>query len=249
METLTHYQVNDRESPFEQIKRIDDNGAEYWMGTELQGISGYSKKQDFFKAIIRAELSCKNTGNPSNSNFLWTSVITEGRSVKEVKLSRYACYLVFMNGDPSKLAIAQAQSYFAAKTREAELAHQKQIPQTYIEALKALVESEEEKERLKAQRELDRAMISVLEEESDRQSEVIDELFNYSSIIRVAKFNGIGEKSFHWRMLKTASKIAKTEVKKAPCPRFGTKNLYSHEAWQIAYPAIALPENNQIKSL
>lgn len=118
-----------------------------------------------------------------------------------------------------------------------------QLPQTYLEALKALVESEEEKERLKAQTELQAAEIDELEEDNERLAELTDELFNYSSIIRVAKLNGVSEKSFKWRTLKAATKIAKLEVRRVPCPRFGEKLLYPHEAWTIAYPEAKLPEN------
>ncbi len=111
-----------------------------------------------------------------------------------------------------------------------------QAPQTYLEALKAMVALVEEKERLEAELLLADATI-------EQQSEVIDELFDWSSIIRIAKFNNCSEKSFNWRKLKVTTQSLGLEPKRVPCPRFGEKLLYPHEAWNIAYPNFKLPEN------
>ena len=116
---------------------------------------------------------------------------------------------------------------------------QPQLPQTYLEALKALVASEE---RLM----LAQAEVEVLEEANQALSEAVDELFNYSSIIRIAKFNGISEERFKWHRLKTVSAQLGLEIKKVPCARFGTKNLYSHDAWRVAYPYVNLPETTTL---
>ena len=113
-------------------------------------------------------------------------------------------------------------------------------PQTYLEALKALVESEEEKERLRLERE-------SLEEENQVLSETVDELFDYSSIIRVAKYNKVSEKNFSWRVLKKTSQKMELEIKKVPDPRFGSKNLYPHDAWRYAYPDVNLPETTTLR--
>lgn len=117
------------------------------------------------------------------------------------------------------------------------------LPQTYLEALKALVESEEEKERLRVQNELLEGETDDLEADNDRLSELTDKLLNYSSIGRIAKLNGISETAFKWRKLKAASQMVKIEVKRVPCPRFGEKLFYSHQAWAIAYPDVELPES------
>ena len=122
MNKLTPSQVNDNISPFDSIKHIDENGNEFWYARELQVVLGYVKWQHFHKNIKRALLTCKNAGNPIDSNFLPRSVKSNGgRDLDDWKLSRYACYLTAMNGDPAKPEIAQAQSYFAVKTREAEV--------------------------------------------------------------------------------------------------------------------------------
>ena len=116
---------------------------------------------------------------------------------------------------------------------------QPQLPQTYLEALKALVAAEEQRELLEAEK-------ALLEETNHALAEAVDELFDYSSIIRIAKFNGISEKSFKWHRLKAASNKLGLEIKKVPCPRFGEKNLYSHDAWRLAYPGVSLPETTTL---
>lgn len=118
-------------------------------------------------------------------------------------------------------------------TGSTAIAHQ--IPKTYSQALLEAAKLAEENERLEAQN-------ILLEQQNECLSEAVDELFNYSSIVRIAKFNGISETRFKWYRLKAVSVKMGLEIKKVPCPRFVEKNLYSHDAWRVAYPGIALPE-------
>ena len=120
------------------------------------------------------------------------------------------------------------------------------LPQTYVEALEALLMSEKEKIRLAEELLITQTALDDAEEDVDRLSEVVDELFDYSSIIRIAKYNNVSEKLFNWRLLKSYSTINKLEVKKVPCPRYTTKNLYHHQAWRYCYPDIKLPETTTI---
>jgi hypothetical protein len=113
-------------------------------------------------------------------------------------------------------------------------------PQTMVEALKLALHQAE-------QIELQEAQIKLLEEDNERQAEVIDELWCYSSIIRVAKYNNCSEKAFSWHKLKAASKAIQADIKQVPCPRFGQKNLYSHDAWRLAYPEYQLPETTTLR--
>ena len=117
-----------------------------------------------------------------------------------------------------------------------------QTPQTYLEALKALVAAEEEKERLRRETEALSEENKELMGEVEELAEVCDELFDYSSIIRIAKFNHISETEFNWRILKKISTALNLEIKKVPCPRFVSKNLYHHRVWLAAYPWAKLPE-------
>ena len=109
-------------------------------------------------------------------------------------------------------------------------------------APKSALQLAKEQVKLLEELELAQEQIKLLVEATERQAEVIDELFNYSSIVRVAKFNQVNEGQFEWSRLKSASKLLNIEIKKAPCPRYGTKNLYGHDAWRYAYPLFRLPE-------
>jgi DNA-damage-inducible protein D len=122
------------ENPFDSIRRTDAEGKEFWFARELQSVLGYTKWQNFGKNIQKAIRSCQNVGNPVSENFLLTSVTLNYQIAEDYKLSRYACYLIAMNGDPDKPEIAAAQSYFAVKTHEAEL-REKADPASVIDKL------------------------------------------------------------------------------------------------------------------
>lgn len=114
------------QSPFDSIRRVDEKGNEFWTARDLAQVLGYSTKwQNFNKNIKKAVRACQNTQNPVREHFLPTLVKIDpsspGRALEDWELSRYACYLVAMNGDPDKKEVAAAQTYFAAKTREAEV--------------------------------------------------------------------------------------------------------------------------------
>lgn len=236
-------------SPFDSIRRVDEQGNEFWFARELMPLLGYSRWDRVPDVIDRAKASCFNSGNPVCEHFSEEARKSGGRNAQDFKLSRLACYLTAMNGDPRKPEIASAQNYFAVKTREAEVSApqpKSELPQSYLEALKALVQAEEEKERLRLEAEQLAEENKELIEEVEDLSEICDELFDYSSIIRVAKFNKVSETRFSWRVLKLASARAGEEIKKAPCPRFVSKNLYHHRAWMMAYPWVKLPETTSI---
>lgn len=112
-------------------------------------------------------------------------------------------------------------------------------PKTALELAREQVKLLEQIELLEQEKHL-------LEEENHVLSEVVDELFDYSSIIRVAKFNNCSEKNFNWRRLKAISLTLALEIKRVPCPRFGEKLLYSHEAWRYVYPNYRLPETTTL---
>ena len=116
--TLAH----DNTNPFDQIRLVDADGVEYWLARDLMPVLGYQQWRRFEDAISRAIAACENIGQESEKHFLPTAAkSTGGRTGDDYKLSRYACYLTAMNGDPRKAEIAAAQNYFAVKTREAEL--------------------------------------------------------------------------------------------------------------------------------
>ena len=117
MNDLTRY---DGQSPFDQIKHTRPDGSEYWSARELQPLMGYSTWQNFGKPLNRAMRSAEVQGVALESNFMRSHKITATKPQEDYELSRFACYLVAMNGDPNMPEVAAAQAYFAVKTNEAE---------------------------------------------------------------------------------------------------------------------------------
>lgn len=112
-------------SPFDSIKQLDDEGNEYWYARDLQGVLEYSEWRNFFKVVEKAKIACESSSNLVSMHFVDVNKMVEIgnntlREVDDIKLTKYACYLIAMNGDPRKEVIALAQTYFAVKTHEQE---------------------------------------------------------------------------------------------------------------------------------
>ena len=116
-------------SIFENIKHIDDYGNEYWYARELQKVLEYKDWRNFQKVIDKAVLSANNSISSEED---WVVEINKpiktgkGKEeiIKDYKLSRYICYLIVQNADPSKEVVALGQTYFAAQTRKQEITEQ-----------------------------------------------------------------------------------------------------------------------------
>jgi DNA-damage-inducible protein D len=111
---------------FEDLKRLNEHGAEFWSARELQPLLGYSQWRRFEEAINRAMVSCRQSGNNPEYHFAGAGKMIEVgkggvREVSEFHLSRFACYLIAQNGDPRKPEIAEAQKYFAIQARRQEM--------------------------------------------------------------------------------------------------------------------------------
>jgi len=114
---------------FEQIKKINGYGQEFWSARDLMSPLGYARWENFAEAILRAKESCKNSKQNVENHFRdVTKMVLVGsdttRKVDDHALSRYACYLIAQNGDPKKEQIAIAQTYFAIQTRRQEMRDQ-----------------------------------------------------------------------------------------------------------------------------
>lgn len=114
---------------FEDLRQINEFGAEYWSARDLQALLGYSQWRRFKQAIERAVSSCRESENPPEHHFAGAGKMIDlakgaQRDVDDFHLSRFACYLIAQNGDPRKPEIAQAQQYFAIQTRRQELSDQ-----------------------------------------------------------------------------------------------------------------------------
>lgn len=113
-------------SIFEQIRRIDENGNEFWSARDMAKVLEYSEYRHFIPVIGKAKEACRNSGQNFMDHFEdYLDMIEIGkggkRPVDSVKLSRYACYLIIQNADPSKEIVANGQTYFAVQTRIAEI--------------------------------------------------------------------------------------------------------------------------------
>ena len=130
-ELVQHPQAQSTMSKIAAAKRTLPNGADYWKARELAEILGYEKWQNFENVIGRARSAIEGSGSDSSHHIAETSKqvgVGDGgkRRVVEYFLSRLACYLVAMNGDPTKPEVAGAQEYFAVQTRLAEIAHEQE---------------------------------------------------------------------------------------------------------------------------
>jgi DNA-damage-inducible protein D len=134
--------VNTPSPDFESIKHLNPYAVEYWEARELQPLLGYNKWEQFEQVIKKAMISCEATGNivddhfPSGRKMVKLGSGAE-RAVKDYTLSRLACYLIAMNGNPRLPQIAAAQQYFAVSTRKNEM---HEIRQAYQERVQIRLE-------------------------------------------------------------------------------------------------------------
>ena len=133
---------------FESIKRVDENGVEYWLSRDLAKILEYADYRNFIAVINKAKEACSNSGNVVLDHFGdVTEMVTIGsgaqRPIDTIKLTRYACYLTVQNADPSKTIVAQAQTYFAIQTRIAEVQQMEEYNRLSTEEEKRLFLREE----------------------------------------------------------------------------------------------------------
>lgn len=113
------------EKTFEDIKHINEYGEEVWYARELQTVLEYAQWRNFEAVIFKAKEACKNSENKVEDHFADISKMVKAgvaeKPIDDIMLSRYACYLIVMNGDPRKEVIALGQTYFAVKTRQQEV--------------------------------------------------------------------------------------------------------------------------------
>jgi DNA-damage-inducible protein D len=119
--------LSKQENPiFEQIRRIDENGKEYWSARDLSKVLEYVDYRNFISVISKAKEACRNSHHAVSDHFVDINEMVgigygAERQIDSLKLSRYACYLIVQNADPSKEVIALGQTYFAIQTRLQEI--------------------------------------------------------------------------------------------------------------------------------
>lgn len=111
---------------FEELKHKSDAGFEFWYARDLQPVLDYNTWDKFKRVIQTAMTACENSGQPTENHFSQMGKMVRigsdaQREIEDYRLSRYACYLIVQNGDPTKPVIANGQTYFAIQTRRQEL--------------------------------------------------------------------------------------------------------------------------------
>jgi DNA-damage-inducible protein D len=131
------------------VYKDQDRGVDFWLARDLQSLLGYSQWRSFEAVIGKAITSCLNAGYEPDDHFARVRKMVDlgsgaKREIDDIALTRYACYLIAQNGDPSKDAIAFAQSYFAVQTRKQEIIEKRIGEIERLGARKKLTVSEKE---------------------------------------------------------------------------------------------------------
>jgi DNA-damage-inducible protein D len=140
-------QIARLKSMFDGIAQQTEDGIEFWYARDLRDILGYSSWDKFTNVIEKAITACDKSNNASADHFHQVGKMVPigsgaERETLDYMLTRYACYLVAMNGDSHKEEIAFAQSYFALQTRKQELIEDRMSLIARMEAREKLRESE-----------------------------------------------------------------------------------------------------------
>lgn len=137
--------MNTHQAPslFEQIRKTDDEGNEFWSARELAKVLEYTEYRNFKPVIKRAKEACKQSGQVVENHFVHLHEMVDigSKAIRELesaKLSRYACYLIVQNADPSKEVVALGQTYFAVQTRLQEIRQMEEYNQLQTENEKRL---------------------------------------------------------------------------------------------------------------
>jgi len=138
---------------FEGQSNHTENGIEFWFARDLQTLLGYSEWRNFQKVIAKGKEACKNSSHLIDDHFVDINKMVDlgsgaKRTVKDIQLTRFACYLIAQNGDPQKEEIAFAQNYFAVQTRKLEIIEEKINQAKRLEAREKLTLSEKKLSQL-----------------------------------------------------------------------------------------------------
>ena len=122
---IVYTQRSMSENQFETIKRLDGNGAEYWSARDLAKALEYTDYRNFLGVVEKAKIACKNSGEVIHNHFVEANEMVRigsgaEKPLETIYLSRYACYLIVQNSDPTKVVVAKGQTYFAIQTRRQE---------------------------------------------------------------------------------------------------------------------------------
>lgn len=133
---------------FEGAAKSEENIA-FWMARDIQLLLDYKEWRNFEDVIEKAKIACESSGQAIENHFVDVNKMVDlgsgsSREIKDIKLTRYACYLIAQNGDPRKDPIAFAQSYFALQTRKQELLEERMQLAERLQARNKLSETEKQ---------------------------------------------------------------------------------------------------------
>lgn len=132
---------------FESIRQLNEDDSEFWFARDLAPVLEYQAWRNFVQVIEKAKLACERSGQATDHHFVEFDKMVElgsgaARRVTDYRLTRYACYLIVQNGDPSKPVIANGQTYFAVQTRRQELADEGRLGQLSEDARRLMLRGE-----------------------------------------------------------------------------------------------------------
>jgi len=148
-------------------------GVECWSARALQEVLGYSEWRNFMKVVAKAHEACEAAGVEVSDHFVGINkMVSLGsgseRTIDDIALTRYACYLIAQNGDPAKPAIAFAQTYFAVQTRKQEVIEQRLLDVARVNAREKLMKSEKKLSGIIYERGVDHAGFAVIRSKGDQ---------------------------------------------------------------------------------
>lgn len=179
MQNLTKNKLNMKQ---EQIKElfekfesacVKNDEIEFWKARNLMNHLGYNQWKNFHNVIEKAKKACQNAGENISDHFIEVKLILDlgnnaKREVDDVALTRYACYLIAQNGDPSKSEIAFAQTYFAVQTRKQEIIEQRLLDIARLTAREKLSKSEKKLSGIIYERGVDDKGFSIIRSKGDQ---------------------------------------------------------------------------------
>lgn len=237
-------------SPFDSIKQTRADGSEFWSARDLAPLMGYSKFGNFETPLKRAMTAAENQGAAVESAFLRSQKRLQagfGSTVKtDYELTRFAAYLVAMNGDPNKAEVAAAQAYFAINTHENEV--RKVAPQAELSRM-ALIElaMQAEKERLELEAQnkaltldvltldTENHQLSTINQALEPKAAAYDAFINQQGVYEMgtaAKMLGTGRTRFFRALRDTGVFIQKGSMNRTPYQRYINQGLFIVKAWE-----------------